>query len=107
MFYQLGKLYVYDLQIELYDYSSESFATGNSAIDIISTNLSTDMLYYEFLLEDGTSKLLQEDGSALILEAYALENVDAQANNNFFTSGIETDSIIDFSEQNPFGESTY
>lgn len=32
-FYQLGKLYVYKLQVELFQYSSERIDTGNKAVD--------------------------------------------------------------------------
>jgi len=33
-FYQLGKLYVYKLQVELFQYSSEAIDTGNKDIDV-------------------------------------------------------------------------
>lgn len=36
-FYQAGKLYVYKLQVELFQYSSEKIDTGNSNIDIFET----------------------------------------------------------------------
>lgn len=36
-FYQLGKLYVYKLQVELFQYASESIDTGNVDIDIFET----------------------------------------------------------------------
>ena len=36
-FYQLGKLYVYKLQVELFQYSSEQIDTGVSAIDAFET----------------------------------------------------------------------
>ena len=36
-FYQLGKLYVYKLQIELFQYSSERIDTGNADIDAFET----------------------------------------------------------------------
>jgi len=36
-FYQLGKLYVYKLQIELYQYASERIDTGNADIDAFET----------------------------------------------------------------------
>lgn len=36
-FYQLGKLYVYRLELELFQYSSESFNTGNADIDVFET----------------------------------------------------------------------
>ena len=36
-FYQLGKLYVYKLQVELFQYASEAIDTGNAAIDAFET----------------------------------------------------------------------
>lgn len=36
-FYQLGKLYVYKLQIELFQYASEKIDTGNPNIDVFET----------------------------------------------------------------------
>jgi hypothetical protein len=36
-FYQLGKLYVYKLQVELFQYSSEFIDTGNAEIDAFET----------------------------------------------------------------------
>ena len=59
-----------------------------------------DTLLYELLLENG-DKLLEEGGDSLIQE-YQLFTQDAGANNAFFEA--EGDSIIDFSERNPFSE---
>lgn len=42
IFYQLGKLYVYDLQLELLEYNGEVFNTGIPEIDIISTKFDLD-----------------------------------------------------------------
>jgi hypothetical protein len=42
-FYQIGKLYVYKLQIELYSYSSESINTGDDTIDAFETLKSFDI----------------------------------------------------------------
>ena len=36
-FYQLGKLYVYKLQVELFQYSSERIDTGNAQVDVFET----------------------------------------------------------------------
>ena len=36
-FYQLGKLYVYKLQVELFQYASERIDTGNANIDVFET----------------------------------------------------------------------
>ena len=52
------------------------------------------------LLENGDN-LLEEDGDSLVQE-YQLFTQDAGANNSFFQS--EGESIIDFSERNPFSE---
>ena len=41
-FYQAGKLYVYKLQVELFQYSSEHITTGNAAIDVFETLKSFD-----------------------------------------------------------------
>ncbi|CAB4126982.1 neck protein [uncultured Caudovirales phage] len=41
-FYQLGKLYVYKLQIELFQYASEKMVTGEEDIDVFETLKSFD-----------------------------------------------------------------
>lgn len=41
-FYQLGKLYVYKLQIELFQYASERLNTGNEDVDVFETLKSFD-----------------------------------------------------------------
>ena len=45
--------------------------------------------------------MLYEDGDSVIQE-FRLEATDAASNNEFFTT--QADSIIDFSEVNPFSE---
>lgn len=82
-FYQLGKLYVYKLQVELFQYSSERISTGDVNIDVfksLNTLHTTENLNYTI-------------------------DVDNQGNsfgdNNKFKA--EAEDII-FSEQNPFGE---
>jgi len=99
-FYQLGRVQMYELRCELFKYSSEDFATGNTEIDAIDTTYSNDILVYELLTEEG-DQLLAEDGDSIIQE-YRIEDTDASANNEFFQT--EADNIIDFSEQNPFSE---
>ena len=100
IFYQTGRLQSYDLRCELFKYSSEQIRTGNTDIDSVETAGTLDTLFYELLLEDG-DKLLEEDGDSLIQE-YQLFTQDTGANNSFFQS--EGESIIDFSERNPFSE---
>jgi len=100
IFYQTGRLQSYDLRCELFKYSSEQIRTGNTDIDSVETAGTLDTLLYELLLEDG-NKLLEEEGDSLVQE-YQLFTQDAGANNSFFQS--EGESIIDFSERNPFSE---
>ena len=100
IFYQTGRLQSYDLRCELFKYSSEQIRTGNTDIDSVETEGTLDTLLYELLLEDG-NKLLEEGGDSIIQE-YQLFTQDAGANNSFFQS--EGESIIDFSERNPFSE---
>ncbi len=95
-FYQHGALYTYDLECELFEYSSERFETGDSDIDSINV-FSTDLLNNELTGEDG---LLQfEDGSSIVREDVTVDSVVANANNAVYTE--EAEKIVDWSELNP------
>lgn len=100
VFYQHGKLYTYDLICELFDRDSR-FRSGNTTIDTTMSALSLDILAYQFLDENGTDKLLNEDGGWLLQE-FRLEATAKQANNEIFTS--LADDYIDWSEKSPFSE---
>ena len=101
-FFQVGKLYVYKLQCELMQYSSEIFNTGMSEIDGIAADKSADINAFNLLLENGTRALLEEYNPAgIILQSYNLGTIFPNADNEDFTSEI---SVLDFSEKNPFGE---
>ena len=80
VFYQMGALQMYDLRCEMFEYSQETFSTGVSEIDT---------LFAGFETTSNTS-------------IQYLETQDSFADN----STIETaaDSIIDFSEADPFSE---
>ena len=80
VFYQMGALQMYDLRCEMFEYSQETFNTGVSEIDTLFASFET------------TSNTSIE----------FLETQDSFADN----STIETaaDSIIDFSEADPFSE---
>jgi hypothetical protein len=102
-FFQVGKLYVYKLQCELMQYSSERFETGISEIDNVVTEIGQDIQNYEILLENNYNFMLEyETPSKLILENYTITAIDKNADNEYFETGI-TD-ILDFTEKNPFGE---
>jgi hypothetical protein len=105
-FYQLGRLPMYEIRCEMFEYSHEVFATGNTEIDAIEQRYTMDIMNFEMQLEDGF-KLLREDGGSYLQE-FKLEEIDPTANNEYLQakdtifSGIE--SIIDWTEKNPFSE---
>ena len=101
-FFQVGKLYVYKLQCELYRYSSEVINTGNNDIDTIASDKNFDINNFNVLLETGDRFLLEYySESSLVLESYQLNTLLPNTQNENFTSEI---SVLDFSETNPFGE---
>ena len=107
-FYQLQNLPVYKMRCRTFEYSHEDMATGVSAIDEIETDNSLDALAYQIILESGTESgtnyLITEDGDWIVSEAYNIDAVDEGSDSDFFE--IQGDSILDFSERNPFGEVT-
>lgn len=102
IFYQMGSLQTYDLTLELFEYSHEEINTGIDQIDAIEDRFSGVKQELEILAEDG-SRLVFEDGFAIVQEEYRIENTDPQANNEFFGSATNI-NFIDFSEINPFSE---
>jgi len=101
-FFQVGKLYVYKLQCELMQYSSEIFDTGVSEIDDNTSNKSADINAFNLLLQNGDRALLEEYSPAgIILQSYNLGTIFPDVDNEDFRGEI---SVLDFSERNPFGE---
>ncbi len=83
IFYQLGALQMYDLRCELMEYSNEVFNTGVEEIDIISAN-----------------RLTTANNTIA-----GIESLDPLADN--LTIETVADGILDFTEENPFGEENY
>ena len=102
-FFQVGQLYVFKLECELFQYSSEDFNTNESEIDDEIESKSLVVSNYQVLLETGDKFLLEyETASTLIKEDYVTTTIDKNADNENFETNI-TD-ILDFTERNPFGE---
>lgn len=80
IFYQMGELQMYDIRCELFEYSQETFATGVTAIDEL------------FDAYDFTSNTAIDDP----------DSVDPFADNTVIQT--EAEAILDFTENNPFGE---
>ena len=107
-FYQLQNLPVFKLRSRTFDYSHEVLDTGVKDVDDIYTTITLDALEYQITLESGTESgtnyLLTEYGDWLVSEDYVVSTQDPSSDTHFFET--QGDSILDFSEMNPFGEVT-
>lgn len=103
VFYQMGAIQMYDLVCEMFEYSSERFSTGIEAIDSIETDLSLDASEYALLTQDKFI-ITDQDGYQIVQGGY---NFETQArdpyedNTEFETEG---DSILDWTQIDPFSE---
>lgn len=104
IFYQLGSLQTYDLVCELFEFSNEQFNTGLDFIDANYDSRSTDLSDYNILFEDGLF-MLTEDGFEMILDDFYLDRIDPTSDNLQFQD--EGDTILDFTEIDPFSEGVY
>ena len=99
---------VFKMRCRTFEYSSEGLNTGISDIDAIETSESTDALGYQIVLEtateSGTNHLITEDGAFIVQEDYNIDVIDTSSDSQFFET--QGDSILDFTERNPFGEVT-
>ena len=107
-FYQIANLPVFKMRCRTFEYSSEALDTGVSDIDAIQTSESTDALDYQIVLEtateSGTNYLITEDGAFIVSEEYNIDTIDTSSDSEYFET--QGDSILDFTERNPFGEVT-
>ena len=102
-FYQAGKLYVFKLVCDLFEYSSEVIDTGVESLDDIYETETLDMLVHQFQLETDDLFLLEDSGS-LILETYSADTDTGRTDGTDFQNFDDAEGILDFSEVNPFGE---
>ena len=105
-FYQIGKLYVFKMMCELYQFSNERFNTGVYEIDSLTADATLDIDAHQLLLETGDALLFETNAlTPIVLEDYNLAtggHVQIGAQNESFTD--EGRNVLDFSERNPFGE---
>jgi hypothetical protein len=100
-FYQLGKLFTYKLECELFQYSHERITTGVCEIDSL-MNLSGSDDTFGLITSDG-SVLTAEDGT-VISAGVDIESYDPGAQNTAFLA--DEPAVLSFDESNPFGEIT-
>lgn len=105
-FFQLGRLYVYKLKLELFQYTNETINTGIPEIDTteISKTLNLDVLDTRDIELETTGDVELEDGSGKVLvepETGFEEQANNYPDNEPFR--IKADEN-EFNESNPFGE---
>ncbi len=100
-FYQLGKINVFKMRCELFEYSSEVIDTGNAAIDLLEDDNTIDQRLFQLVLEDATGNIILEDGGSLIKEDYAIK---PSVQGDDFEEIERASNILDFTESNPFGD---
>ena len=101
-FFQLGKLYTYEMRCDRYEYSSEQINTGVTEIDAIEDqySLSTDNI--EKILDEESNIFALEDGTRLVAEGDTVIPFEVSADNEAIGEKIIDGDILDFSETNPF-----
>ena len=101
-FFQLGKLYTYEMRCDRLEYSSERIDTDVTEIDEIEDQYSLSNTNNEKLLDEDTFLFLHEDGTFIVNEADVVVAAEISADNEEIGQKIIDDDILDFSEQNPF-----
>jgi len=101
-FFQLGKLFTYELRCDRFEYSSEQINTDVSEIDAIEDQYSLSTANLEkALLEDGDF-MLNEDGTYFVNEGDTVITYNVSADNEAIGEKIIDDDVLDFTEMNPF-----
>lgn len=103
VFYQMGAIQMYDLVCEIFEYSSEKLNTGIEAIDKIERDNSVAMETFSILTNDGYA-ITTQDGFQIIQSAY---NFETQAHDSFEDNTevqLEGESILDWTQIDPFSE---
>jgi len=105
-FHQLDTNPVYKMRCRLFDYGSETLETGITDIDAIEDSLGLSSSNHQLTIEDETGSILLETGGDeyIIQEDYIVGDgvTDKTSQNELFET--LDDTILDFSESNPFGD---
>jgi len=103
-FFQLGKLYTYEMRCDRFEYSSEEINTEIPDIDAIEDRYSLSTANLEKLMAENGDLLIHEDVSKVINEGDTVVEFDVSADNDFIGQKVISDDVIDFTEFNPFAE---
>jgi hypothetical protein len=109
-FYQLDNNPVYKLRCKQFEYASEVMDTGIATIDAIEGDLSTDARAYQITLENEVGSVLLENAADTGMDSYIITEdyivgdyvTDKTSQNELFDQ--LDDTVLDFTESNPFGD---
>jgi hypothetical protein len=101
-FFQLGKLYTFELRCERYRYSNERIDTDIEEIDNVEEIFSQSTEFITKALLEDDNLLLLQDGTYLVEEGVHIQEKDTTAENEYLTDKIQDDDVLDFTEYNPF-----
>lgn len=101
-FYQLGKVYTYELRCDRFEYQSERLNTDVEAIDSIEDEHSMATNILDELIDESGDKLLLEDSTTIVLEGDVIVARNPNADNDYIRKEIDDEDVLDFSEKNPF-----
>lgn len=101
-FYQLGKLYVYKLKIELFQFSSETMETGVEAVDIMALEKTFDILAQRIMQEGDEGAVEREETDFPLIRELGTP-VDRDYRRNEVIKE-ESKDVLDFDESNPFAD---
>jgi len=100
IFYAFGELATYQMELNLFEYSDETFNTGIPQIDSLQVNLSLNALDHSITLPDGT---VIEDSSNNVITPAAFDEQNIEPVDDNQDLEIEEDTFLDFSVNNSFG----
>ena len=109
-FYQLDNNPVYKLRCKQFEYASEIIDTGIATIDAIEGDLTTDSRAYQISLENEVGSIQLENAadtggaSFIITEDYIVGDYDTDKTSQNELFDQLDDTVLDFSESNPFGD---
>lgn len=99
-FYQLGKLFTYKLECELFQYSHERITTGVDEIDELMNLSGADN--DNFSLDTDTGDVLETEDGTVLSKEYTIQDYDTGAQ-NVDLENLQP-AVLSFDESNPFGE---
>jgi hypothetical protein len=106
-FYQMGSLQCFELSVELFEYNQETFNTGIPEIDVPYSLLDRGLannVPANITLATDLGQEVDSSGMPIFVDMPDLDESSGDPQGENFDLQNEANTILDFSESNPFGE---